>query len=90
MAEALGMIEVKGLVGIIEAADAMAKAASVRVISYEKIGSGFTTILVRGDVASCQSAVEAGAQAAQKIGELVSCHVIAQPYPEVEDIFDVK
>ena len=84
------MIEVKGLIGIIEAADAMAKAAPVRIVGYEKIGGAFTTILVRGDVASCQAAVEAGTRACEKIGELVSCHVIPQPYPEIEEIFNIK
>ena len=84
------MIEVRGLIGIIEAADAMAKAAPVKIVSYEKIGNAFTTILVRGDVASCQAAVEAGSRACERIGELVSCHVIPQPYPGIEEVFDIR
>lgn len=81
---ALGMIETRGLVGSIEAADAMVKAASVRLIGSEYIGGGYVTVIVRGDVGSVKAAVEAGATAAQKVGELVSSHVIPHPHQEVE------
>lgn len=85
--EALGMIETKGLVAVIEAADAMVKAAKVTLVAYEKIGGGFVTILVRGDVAACKAATDAGAAAAQKIGELVSVHVIPRPHSNVHEVF---
>jgi len=84
--EALGMIETRGLVAAIEAADAMAKAAEVAIIGTEKIGSGLVSVLVRGEVAACKSAVEAGAAAASKLGELVAVHVIARPHQDVEKI----
>ncbi|MCD6413092.1 MAG: BMC domain-containing protein [Elusimicrobia bacterium] len=76
---ALGMVETRGLIGLIVAADAMAKAAKVEILNTAKTGDGYTTVFVRGDVASCQSACEAGALEADKIGELVSVHVIPQP-----------
>jgi len=85
--EALGLIETKGLVALIEASDAMVKAAKVTLVAYEKIGGGLVTALVRGDVAACKAATEAGAAAAQKIGELVSVHVIPRPHANVHDIF---
>ncbi|MCK4574188.1 MAG: ethanolamine utilization microcompartment protein EutM [candidate division Zixibacteria bacterium] len=85
--EALGMIETKGLVALIEAADAMVKAAKVQLVAYEKVGGGFVTVMVRGDVAACKAATEAGAAAAQKIGELVSVHVIPRPHTNVHDVF---
>ena len=81
---ALGMIETKGLVAMIEAADAMVKAADVSVAGYEKIGSGYVTVLVRGEVAACRAACEAGASAAQRVGELVAVHVIPQPHQDLE------
>jgi ethanolamine utilization protein EutM len=81
---ALGMIETKGLVAMIEAADTMVKAADVKVAGYEKIGSGYVTILVRGEVAACRAACEAGAAAVQKVGELVAVHVIPQPHADLE------
>ena len=74
--EALGMIETKGLVGAIEAADAMVKSANVFLVGYEKIGSGLVTVMVRGDVGAVKASVDAGAVAAQKVGEVVSIHVI--------------
>ena len=83
--EALGMIETKGLVGMIEAADAMVKAAKVTLIGYEKIGAGFVTAMVRGDVAACKAATDAGAAAARRVGELVSVHVIPRPHSSLED-----
>jgi microcompartment protein CcmL/EutN len=84
--QALGMIETKGLVGAIEAADAMVKAANVTLVKYEKVGGGLVTVMVRGDVGAVKAATEAGAEAAQKIGELVSVHVIPRPHDDVEKI----
>ncbi|MCL5075526.1 MAG: BMC domain-containing protein [Chloroflexi bacterium] len=84
--EALGMIETRGLVPSIEAADAMAKAANVRILGQVKIGAGLVTIMIRGDVASVKAATEAGAVAAQRVGELISAHVIPRPHSEVESI----
>lgn len=84
MGEALGMIETKGLIGAIEAADAMTKAANVTLVGYEKIGSGLITIMVRGDVGAVKAATDAGAAAAEKVGEIVSIHVIARPHSEIE------
>ena len=84
--EALGMIETKGLVGAIEAADAMVKSANVFLVGYEKIGSGLVTVMVRGDVGAVKASVDAGAVAAQKVGEVVSIHVIPRPHTDVERI----
>lgn len=84
--EALGMVETKGLVGAIEAADAMVKSANVTLIGYERIGSGLVTVMVRGDVGAVKAATDAGAVAAQKIGEVISVHVIPRPHTEVERI----
>lgn len=84
--EALGMIETKGLIGSIEAADAMVKAANVVLIGKEYIGSGYVTVMVRGDVGAVQAATDAGAAAARRVGELVSVHVIPRPHNEVEQI----
>lgn len=86
MNQALGMVETKGLVGSIEAADAMTKAANVVLIGYEKIGSGLVTVMVRGDVGAVKAATDAGAAAADKVGELVSVHVIPRPHTDVEKI----
>jgi ethanolamine utilization protein EutM len=83
---ALGMIETRGLVGAIEAADAMVKAANVTLIGKEQIGGGYVSVLVRGDVGATQAAVDAGAEAAARVGELVSSHVIPRPHPDVEKI----
>ena len=88
--EALGMIETKGLVALIEASDAMVKAAKVKLVGYEKIGGGYVTALVRGDVAACKAATDAGAAAAQKVGELISVHVIPRPHPNLDEIFPIK
>ncbi len=82
--EALGLVETKGFVGMIEATDAMAKAAKVRMLGYERIGSGLVTTLCRGEVGAVRAAVEAGAAAAQRVGELVSVHVIARPHADLE------
>jgi len=82
--EALGMIETKGLVGAIEAADAMVKAANVHLVGKELVGGGLVTIVVRGDVGAVKAATDAGAAAAKRVGELVSVHVIPRPHGEVE------
>lgn len=87
--EALGMIETKGMVGCIEASDAMVKAADVVLVSYVKIGSGYITAVVRGDVAAVKAAVDAGGEAAKKVGELVSTHVIPRPHSDLEKIFPI-
>lgn len=84
--EALGMIETKGLVASIEAADAMVKAANVILIGKEYIGSGYVTVMVRGDVGAVKAATDAGAAAARRVGELVSVHVIPRPHEHVEKI----
>ena len=86
MGEALGMIETKGLVAMIEAADAMVKAAKVTLVGWEKIGAGYVTAVVRGDVAAVKAATDAGAAAARRVGELISVHVIPRPHQEVERI----
>ena len=86
MQEALGMVECKGLVAMIEAADAMVKAANVQLVGYEKIGAGFVTAIVRGDVAAVKAATDAGAAAARRVGELISVHVIPRPHGEVEQV----
>lgn len=84
--EALGMVETKGLVSAIEAADAMLKAANVILVGYEKIGSGLVTVMVRGDVGAVKAATDTGAAAAQKVGELISVHVIPRPHSDIEKI----
>ncbi len=84
--EALGMVETKGLVGAIEAADAMTKAANVALVGYEKIGSGLVTVMVRGDVGAVKASVDAGAAAAANVGQVVSQHVIPRPHTDVEKI----
>ena len=84
--DALGMIETKGLVGAIEAADAMVKAANVSLAGYEKIGSGLVTVMVRGDVGAVKAATDAGAAAARQVGEVVSIHVIPRPHSDTEKI----
>lgn len=84
MSDALGMIETKGFVGLVEASDAMVKAARVELVGYEKIGGGFVTAIVRGDVAAVKAATEAGARAAEKVGELVSVHVIPRPHGNID------
>lgn len=83
---ALGMVETKGLVGAVEAADAMVKAANVELVGREQVGSGLVTVMVRGDVGAVKAATDAGAAAAERVGELVSVHVIPRPHSEVEMI----
>ncbi len=86
MSDALGMIETKGFVAMVEASDAMVKAARVELVGYEKIGHAHVTAIVRGDVAAVKAAVEAGARAAEKVGELVSVHVIPRPHANVDKV----
>ena len=82
--KALGMIETKGFAAMVEASDAMVKAAKVELIDYEKIGGGYVTAIVRGDVAAVRAAVDAGTRAAEKVGEIVSTHVIPRPHENVD------
>lgn len=89
MGEALGMVETKGLIPLIEAADAMVKAANVTLVGWEKVGGGLVTVLVRGDVAAVRAATDAGAAAARRVGELLSVHVIARPHQSLEDILPI-
>ena len=83
---ALGMVETKGLVGAIEAADAMVKSANVQLVGKEQVGGGLVTVMVRGDVGAVNAATDAGAAAAEKVGELISVHVIPRPHVEVDQI----
>lgn len=85
MEEALGMVECKGLVAMIEAADAMVKSANVRLVGYEKIDAGLVTAIVRGEVGAVRAAVDAGAAAAGRVGEVVATHIIARPHAEVDE-----
>ena len=84
MAEALGMIETRGFAAMVEAADAMVKAAKVELVSYEKTGGGYVTAIVRGDVAAVKAACDAGQTAATRVGEIVSVHVIARPHTNID------
>ncbi|AQP53755.1 ethanolamine utilization protein EutM [Vagococcus penaei] len=84
--DALGMVETRGLIGSIEAADAMVKAANVTLVGKEKVGGGIITVMVRGDVGAVKAATDAGAAAAERVGELLSVHVIPRPHSEVEAI----
>jgi ethanolamine utilization protein EutM len=84
--DALGLIETRGLIGAVEAADAMVKAANVILIGKEYIGAGYVTVMVRGDVGAVKAATDAGAAAARRVGELISVHVIPRPHAEVEKI----
>ncbi|WP_290920723.1 ethanolamine utilization microcompartment protein EutM [Halodesulfovibrio sp.] len=88
--DALGMVETKGLVGAIEASDAMVKAANVTLLGREQIGSGLVTVMVRGDVGAVKAATDAGAAAAQRVGEVVSVHVIPRPHGDVETILPAR
>lgn len=88
--EALGMIETKGFVGAVEAADAMVKAANVVLVGREYIGAGYVTVLVRGDVGAVKAATDAGAAAARRVGELVSVHVIPRPHRELEQVLEAS
>jgi len=84
MTDALGMIETRGFAAMVEASDAMVKAARVELVGYEKIGGGYVTAIVRGDVAAVKAATEAGARGAQRVGELISVHVIPRPHENVD------
>jgi len=84
--EALGLIETKGLIALVEAADAMAKSANVRLEGYDQVGSALVTVTVRGDVGAVSAAVEAGAAAARRVGDVISAHVIARPHPDLEKV----
>ncbi len=86
MKEALGLIETRGLVGSIEAADAMLKAAKVTLIGRERVGGGLVTVMVRGDVGAVKAAVEAGSEAVRKVGELISVHVIPRPHVNIDEV----
>ena len=86
MSEALGLIETRGFVALVEASDAMVKAANVRLVGYEKIGGGYVTAIVRGDVAAVKAATEAGQRAAERVGELVSVHVIPRPHANIDQV----
>ena len=89
MGDALGMIETRGLIAMIEAADAMVKAAKVTLVGWERIGSGYVSVSVRGDVASVRAATDAGAAAARRVGELVSVHVIPRPHSGLEGVLPI-
>ena len=86
MSEALGMIETRGFAAMVEASDAMVKAAKVELVSYERIGGGYVTAVVRGDVAAVKAAVEAGTRGAERVGEVVSTHVIARPHTNIDQV----
>ncbi len=86
MIDALGMVETRGLVGMVEASDAMVKAARVRLVGFQKVGGGYVTAIVRGDVAAVKAATDAGAKAAEKVGELVSVHVIPRPHTNIDEV----
>jgi ethanolamine utilization protein EutM len=87
--DALGLIETRGFTAMVEASDAMVKAARVQLVHYEKIGGGYVTAVVRGDVAAVRAATEAGAAAAAKVGEVVSVHVIPRPHTQLEDVLPI-
>ena len=88
--EALGMIETRGFVGMVEASDAMVKAANVVIVGWDKVDAGLVTVLVRGDVGSVKAATDAGAAAARRVGELVGVHVIPRPSDDLERIFPIR
>jgi len=87
--EALGLIETKGFVAMVEASDAMVKAANVKLVGYEKIGAAYVTTMVRGDVAAVRAATDAGAAAARKVGELVAVHVIPRPHRDLDEVLPI-
>jgi microcompartment protein CcmL/EutN len=89
MEDALGLIETRGFVAMVEASDAMVKAAKVKLIGYEKIGGGYVTTIVRGDVAAVRAATEAGQAAATRVGEVIAVHVIPRPHPALEDVLPI-
>ena len=87
--DALGMIETRGFAAMVEASDAMVKAANVNLVGWEKIGAGYVTAMVRGDVAAVKAATDAGAAAASKVGELIAVHVIPRPHGSLEDVLPI-
>jgi microcompartment protein CcmL/EutN len=89
MGDALGLVETRGLVAMVEASDAMVKAAKVTLVGWERIGSGYVTAIVRGDVAAVRAATDAGAAAARRVGELVGVHVIPRPHPSLEAVLPI-
>ena len=89
MEDALGLIETRGFVAMVEASDAMVKAARVRLVGYEKIGGGYVTTIVRGDVAAVRAATEAGQAAATRVGEVIAVHVIPRPHQSLEDVLPI-
>ena len=89
MEEALGLIETRGFVAMVEASDAMVKAARVKLIGYEKVGGGYVTAIVRGDVAAVRAATDAGSSAASKVGEVVSVHIIPRPHLSLEEVLPI-
>ena len=90
LGDALGMIETRGLIGMIEAADAMLKAANVVLVSWQKVDAGLVTALIRGDVGSVKAATDAGAAAARRVGELIGVHVIPHPAEDLEKVFPIR
>ncbi|MBC7359228.1 MAG: ethanolamine utilization microcompartment protein EutM [Desulfacinum sp.] len=88
--DALGIIETKGMTALIEAADAMTKAARVDLVGFERVGAGLVTVMVRGDVAACKAAVDAGVAAAKRVGEVVAAHVIPRPHADLEAVFPIR
>ena len=90
MEEALGMVETRGFVAMVEAADAMAKAADVHLVRWRAVGAGLSAVLVRGEVAAVRAAVDAGAAAAQRVGEVISTHVIPRPHSDLEDRIPIR
>ncbi len=84
--DALGLIETRGLIGSVEAADTMVKAANVQLVGYQQVGGGYVTVMVRGDVGAVKAATDAGAEAAARVGEVVSVHVIPRPHADVETL----
>lgn len=90
MGEALGLIETRGFVSLVESADAAVKAANVTLVGWEKIGSGYVTVLMRGDVAAVKAATDAGAAAARRVGELISVHVIPRPHGNLDQVFAIS
>lgn len=89
MGDALGLVETRGLVAMVEASDAMVKAAKVTLVGWERIGSGYVTAIIRGDVAAVRAATDAGAAAARRVGELVGVHVIPRPHPSLEAVLPI-
>ncbi|CAG37759.1 BMC domain-containing protein [Desulfotalea psychrophila] len=88
--DALGILEAKGITGLVDAADVMTKAAQVELVSYERIGGGYVCVLIRGDVAACKAAIDAGAAAAKRMGKLIAAHVIPRPHQDLEEVYPIR